>query len=163
MEESNGSFACFPLLAALVGLGRAADDAGPGGANSGAGTGGLQSGAGPGGSKSGAGPGGSKSGLADPAPASNLITFSWIDLTEPHPVVRFNAVFGHCCIIQQQSWPISFSRIQLTVEHILIHSIDFDLTRQMFFNVASLYDLFQNVQFGKVLEFLKTINFYRQF
>jgi hypothetical protein len=51
----------------------------------------------------------------------------------------------------------------LTVEHILIHCIDFGLARQMFFNVASLYDLFENVQVGKVLEFLKAINLYRQF
>ncbi len=51
----------------------------------------------------------------------------------------------------------------LTVEHILIHCVDFADARRHFYNVATVGELFRDVRADKVLDFLKATNLYRQF
>ena len=48
----------------------------------------------------------------------------------------------------------------LTVEHILLNCVDFNLSRQRYFNVVSLGELFQARHLDGLFAFLKEINIY---
>jgi ribonuclease HI len=48
----------------------------------------------------------------------------------------------------------------LTVEHILLHCIDFNLVRQKYYSVSTLTDLFNSVQPRTILNFIKEIGLY---
>jgi hypothetical protein len=51
----------------------------------------------------------------------------------------------------------------LTVEHILLHCVDFSLIRQKHFSAQNLNHLFNTTNPCKILNFLKEINLYRHF
>ena len=51
----------------------------------------------------------------------------------------------------------------LTVEHILIHCVDFALARAKYYNAASLKQLFDTVDPRKVVSFLREINLFHKF
>ena len=51
----------------------------------------------------------------------------------------------------------------LTVEHILIHCVDFAPTRDKYFKVKTLKELFDTVAPGRIILFLKEINLYSKF
>ena len=50
----------------------------------------------------------------------------------------------------------------ITVEHLLIKCVDLADVRKRFYNVNTMNDLFNNVNFTKLLNFLKTINIYHK-
>ena len=50
----------------------------------------------------------------------------------------------------------------LTVEHILLHCIDFSLIRQKYFNVATLNELFNTIASSNILNFLREIELYNK-
>ena len=51
----------------------------------------------------------------------------------------------------------------LTVEHVLLHCIDFQTTRSKYYSVTNLKDLFSTVKPNKIINFLKEIGLYSKF
>ena len=51
---------------------------------------------------------------------------------------------------------------ELTVEHILIDCVDFDLIRRKYFKASSLRELYDTVYFSRVIGFLKECALYQK-
>ena len=67
----------------------------------------------------------------------------------------------HCYLLKGEDQPECIPcQSPLTVEHILLHCIDFSLIRPKYYSVNSLNELFSTVAPIKMINFLKEINLY---
>ncbi|MEE8152293.1 MAG: ribonuclease H family protein, partial [candidate division NC10 bacterium] len=70
----------------------------------------------------------------------------------------------HCYLLKGEDAPECIScACQLTVKHILIECAEFDETREQYFNVNCLQDLFDKVQPHLILSFLRDIDLFNRF
>ena len=70
----------------------------------------------------------------------------------------------HGFILRREDPPVCVAcDCRLTVKHILLECVDFQETRVNYFNVDSVYTLFQTVPPDIILDYLKEIGFYKKF
>ena len=70
----------------------------------------------------------------------------------------------HCYLLKGEDQPECIPcQSPLTVEHILLHCIDFSLIRPKYYSVNSLNELFSTVAPIKIINFLKEIHLYNKF
>ena len=69
----------------------------------------------------------------------------------------------HAHLLKNQPQPdCTHCHVPLTVQHILIDCNQYTAVRARFYNATSLNDLFNSVDFKKIIAFIKTIGFYRK-
>jgi kelch-like protein 2/3 len=69
----------------------------------------------------------------------------------------------HSYLLKRESPPMCVAcQAPLTVQHVLIDCVDFALSRAKYFNAATLQDVFENVNAGDVIDFIKEIGLYRK-
>jgi ribonuclease HI len=69
----------------------------------------------------------------------------------------------HSYRLKGESPPMCIAcQVPLTVQHILIDWVDFVLSQAKYFNATILHDIFENVNSGDVIDFIKEITLYRK-
>jgi hypothetical protein len=69
----------------------------------------------------------------------------------------------HSYLLKGESQPMCIAcQAPLTVQHILIDCVDFALSRAKYFNATTLHDIFENVNTGDVIGFIKEKGLHRK-
>jgi len=72
--------------------------------------------------------------------------------------------FTHCHLLKREDAPQCIPcDCPLTVEHILLQCVEFDLIRPQYFKVSSMFELFHTVSERNILELLKVIQLFNKF